>query len=227
MEFINIRNQKLNELEKRKTITLNYIKNAISFEGNYAMVEDTKKYIGYTLTKLQAQKTLEKQKEILTKKAIKEYEKNKNNFLTMIEELENCKIDDINLNINIEWVKNKTWGNNPNCEIYFFNYENSKRVFGNASGCGYDKESSAIAKALNQIKEVKALLNYNYEIALQKDNNITFRSALGYGADASGFDGGVGTNCFITIFEKCGYKMEHIASGKMFDSWIVRQIKNK
>lgn len=91
---------------------------------------------------------------------------------------------------------------------------------GYATGCGYDKESSAIAMALNQSHAVLKILCDYKESALAKgesDVRSTIssgrdnRSILGYGAGYAAipyFEGGVGVSSFWSIFKKCGYEVE-------------------
>ena len=53
--------------------------------------------------------------------------------------------------IRVEWVKNRTWGNNPRAAVSVYNTDgNAEHLNGSASGCGYDKESAAIDHALTE-----------------------------------------------------------------------------
>ena len=58
------------------------------------------------------------------------------------------------VDISVEWKKSRTWGANPSVVV-----RTSDGVYyGAASGCGYDKESAAIAEALNQSPAVLKVL---------------------------------------------------------------------
>jgi len=120
--------------------------------------------------------------------------------------------------VTVEWKKNRTWGSNPRAEaqIRFKNglceYFNS----GSVGGCGYDKESTAIANVLNQCNELKKLMYTKKD----KKSKLLNRDIFGYG---SGYgilpyiEGGVGASCYYKIFESLGFKFEKTASGKTFD----------
>ena len=118
------------------------------------------------------------------------------------------------ITISIEWTKSRTWGANPTAttRIYLENGQSEEYTY-KCSGCGYDKESTAIAGALNQSKSIIKLL-------LQLPENKLY----GYYKDEGhlpNLSGGVGTSCYPSIFSLGGYTMKHISSGKMFDSWII------
>lgn len=104
---------------------------------------------------------------------------------------------------------------------------------GSASGCGYDKQSAAIAQALNQSKEVKKAFCKYKEKALKKDKNadkdngvyttIDNRSAICYGFGYSPiptFEGGTGTNCFLQGFKLLGCTIEEL-HGNSTDAYII------
>ena len=94
---------------------------------------------------------------------------------------------------------------------------NAGTFTGTASGCGYDKESAAIAEALNQCDSVLQLLYTYKENALaagESDESKTAScgrsncSIIGYGAGYGAipyFEGGVGSSCFWSILKKCGF----------------------
>lgn len=124
------------------------------------------------------------------------------------------------INISVDWVKSRTWGNNPHAEIK----TNNGFFTGSASGYGYDKESAAVATALNQDFSVLKMLYDTKEKALQKGKENNSRNILGYGSGyytLPCFEGGVGVDCFRSIFENCGYNWEHVASGKTYDVYRV------
>lgn len=117
----------------------------------------------------------------------------------------------------------------------------SRTPYGAASGCNYDKESAAIAEALNQSPAVLKVLYTLKEKGLKRlsaqgralnpfhpqpiredrrsSNSICGKGA-GYGV-LPYFEGGVGSSCFWSILEKCGYSCRNTASGKRFDDYSV------
>lgn len=132
----------------------------------------------------------------------------------------------IDVKVSIECKKSKMWGNNPKAEAWatFINkFGHTDSVYvcsGSIGGCGYDKESTAVAECLNQIKEVlKPLFN------LKNDNIDTKNhSLIGYGAGYGilpNIEGGVGISCYNTIFNKIGYNFATIASGKTYDVYTI------
>lgn len=148
----------------------------------------------------------------------------------------------IEAKISIEWKKSKMWGSNPSAEcVYSFKNEDgelrSNRVSsGSIGGCGYDKQSTAVANCLNQINEILKPMyllknesmegNYNPKSSecltgyKPKDNRDLFGYGSGYGL-APSIEGGVGVSCYPSIFDKLGYKFETIASGKTFDVFTI------
>lgn len=119
------------------------------------------------------------------------------------------------LSISVEWVRNSYWGNNPHAEAR----TNTGVYDGKASGCGYDKESAAIAEALNQCDSVLKALYTLKENGLRaglsdRDSGAccgrSNGSICGYGAGYGAipyFEGGVGVSCFWSIFKKCGFSI--------------------
>lgn len=111
----------------------------------------------------------------------------------------------------VDWHRSQTWGMNPHARV------SAERVatYGRASGCGYDKQSAAIASAFNQNPEILKILYDHAEAG----------GVLPYGvstfADLPSFDGGCGVSCFYSIFEACGYTFRQVASGKMFDVYEI------
>lgn len=144
-------------------------------------------------------------------------------FIMDLESIENAPDVD-KIKIAVDWKKSSTWGMNPHAQIVTID-----GVFmGFASGCGYDKLSSAIASAFNQSSAVLKLLYEAKEKALEENGNDKEKAfaAVGYGSGASTFvkpffEGGVGVSCYKAIFENLGYTWEHVADGKYFDAFYV------
>lgn len=167
-------------------------------------------YYSEKLTKRQKEKlTKSEQKEILKNNIIKEYKKRLVKNLKKIDTIKNANDSIRSISINVEWVKNNTWGYNPHATVYTNNGEATE---GRASGCGYDKESAAIAEALNKNNDIIKLLYTfkNKKMTLKKTNN---HDILGYGSGYGVlpyFEGGVGVPSLLNIFKKLGYTItEH------------------
>ena len=135
------------------------------------------------------------------------------------------------VSISVEWSKNRTWGANPTATV-----RTSDGVFsGHASGCGYDKESAAVAEALNQSPAVMRMLYTAAENAMKSGKApaetgnascVSWRDILGYGSGYSllpYFERGVGVSCFWSIFKVCGYDCRSAGSGKTFDACAVER----
>lgn len=118
------------------------------------------------------------------------------------------------ITINIEWAKSKTWGANPTAtaQIWLDNGMVEDFTY-RCSGCGYDKESTVFAGALNQSKSIIKLL-----LELPENNLYGYYKRADF---LPSFSGGVGTSCYPSIFDLAGYKMQKTANGKMFDSWRI------
>ena len=189
-------------------------------EGNTATLR-------YYLTKLRIEQlekeviTIEEAQSIAIKRAVKKSKENENKKLKFIEEVGQAEEIET-ITINVEWTKNRTWGMNPTAYVYT---QYTGRTTGTASGCGYDKESTAIAEAFNKNKNIlKIIYNIKNE-ALKNDANISSRDAIGYGSGYYAvpyFEGGVGTNCFLSIFKGAGYEINEV-HGKISDSYIIRK----
>lgn len=111
----------------------------------------------------------------------------------------------------VEWHKSQTWGMNPRARV------SAERVatYGSASGCGYDKESAAIASAFNANPEILRII-YDHAEA-----GGVFPYGVSTFAGLPSFEGGCGVSCFYSIFEACGYTFRQVASGKMFDVYEI------
>ena len=198
--------KKLVEKENKKEL-----KKAIS-NLNKAKKEDFINlwYYSEKLTKRQKEKlTKSEQKEIIKNNIIKEYDGRLRKDLKRIDTIENANNNIISITINVDWVKNRTWGYNPHATIYT---NNGNITEGSASGCGYDKESTAIAEALNKNNDILKLLYTfkNKKMTAKKTNN---HDILGYGSGYGVlpyFEGGVGVSSLLYIFKKLGYTItEH------------------
>jgi hypothetical protein len=191
-----------NEIEKRILERKNLVLETAKTDLNHWMVKEImpKGKNNYTL-------------EYVEKRAEKFFSKELQKELTEFEAVLNApNVKEIT--INIEWAKSKTWGANPTAtaQIWLDNgrFENFSYK---CSGCGYDKESTVFAGALNQSKSIIKLL-----LELPENNLYGYFKRADFLPHLSG---GVGTSCYPSIFDLAGYKMAKTANGKMFDSWRI------
>ena len=173
--------------------------------------------------------TREKAVELARKRAAKEIEIRLEKKLARLDEAEKAPAISSG-SVSVEWKKNSTWGANPTA---LFLSIGQGETSGHASGCGYDKESTAIAEAFNSSPSALRVLYELGEDALTRGESpksktaasgYSWGSCIGYGA---GYDvlpyweGGVGSDCFWRILEKAGYKIRKAGSGKMFDCYTI------
>ena len=144
----------------------------------------------------------------------KEIEKEIEKKLAHLEAVANAPEVDY-ITVNVEYKRSSVWGYNPAVEVI----TNSESGFftGYASGCGYDKESAAVAEAFNKSLGIMKVLYTLKEKALEageSDESKTSctghdnRNCIGYGAGYSVipyFEGGVGVSCFWSILKKAGF----------------------
>lgn len=161
--------------------------------------------------------------EYTSKRIRRKYEKMLQSELELLEQIAQVKTP-YEITIYVNWVKNPYWGNNPHAEVR----DDRRKYFGSASGCGYDKQTAAIAEAANQSLQILKILCDKKEIELQKGGTETNRNIIGYGSGNSAIpklEGGVGISSFRTIFENCGYKWDDY-SGEKYDMYIATKKEN-
>lgn len=121
------------------------------------------------------------------------------------------------ISISVEWKKTRMWGNRPDATATFIGLGS---YYGSAGGAGYDKESTAIAQAINQSKEFLKCLYTVKDANPDTDNRELFGYGSGYGI-LPYLEGGVGVSCYPRIFEKIGYRWEGVSHGKTYDAYEV------
>lgn len=124
--------------------------------------------------------------------------------------------------LTVVWKKNSTWGSNPTATAEAKLKNGLKHTFssGSISGCGYDKQSTAVANALNQCNGLLKKLYKKKNANSRMKNGDLFGYGSGYGFLPS-FEGGVGVNCYNSILNKIGLKLETITSNKDLDVYKV------
>lgn len=117
------------------------------------------------------------------------------------------------ISVNVYYKRSSVWGYCPSVDVR----TNNGFSTGYASGCGYDKESAAVADAFNKDHSIlKALytIKENGLIAGLSDESKTActgvdnRNICGYGSGYGVipyFEGGVGVGCFWDILKRGGY----------------------
>lgn len=118
------------------------------------------------------------------------------------------------VSISVEWKKSQTWGHNPHATVYAA----KTTTTGRASGCGYDKQSTAIAAAFNDNPEVMAIIYTAIEAGVKPGYSVSDSVGLPY------FDGGCGVECFYKVFENCGYQFKKTADGRTFDCYSIEKM---
>lgn len=118
------------------------------------------------------------------------------------------------LTVCVEWAKSRTWGANPTATVTA-NDSHHYETTGHASGCGYDKESAAIASAMNANAAVLRILYTHAEKGGKFAYSVYTFAGLPY------FDGGCGVSCFRNVFEGCGYEWRDLVHRKTFDSYMM------
>lgn len=129
----------------------------------------------------------------------------------------------VSISITVDWSKNRYWGANPTVSIAWTDaageWHNVEKC-GHASGCGYDKHSSAVAAALNNCF-------YNLLWSARRKNMKNKPYGIGNYGGRLWFEGGVGMGCYYRVFEWLGYTLEHAADRQNFDLWRVTKKRAK
>lgn len=163
---------------------------------------------------------IEALKTYLISRKTKATEKEIQKQLTHLQTVEQAS-DLESITVSIEWKKSRMWGNNPTADArvcdkeYGHNYNS-----GSIGGCGYDKESTAIAQAVNQSNSFLKAMYQVKEQNVATNNRDLFGYGSGYGI-LPRLEGGVGVSCYPKIFETIGFVFKNTASGKTFDVYTV------
>ncbi len=143
----------------------------------------------------------------------RENERDRQKYLQRLEIAANApELED--LTVCVEWAKNRTWGANPTATVTV-NHDHRTETTGHASGCGYDKESAAIANAMNANAAVLRILYTHAEKGGKFAYSVYTFAGLPY------FDGGCGVSCFRNVFDGCGYRWENATHRKHFDMYTL------
>jgi len=129
------------------------------------------------------------------------------------------------LTITIEWKKSRMWGMNPHATGEARTTE-GKRLVGTAtaSGCGYCKGSTVIADLFNQFLRHKL-----YDSAVLARLTIVKPYGISLIIDEnkylSGFDGGIGEDCYSAISKAIGGTWKRLANTESVDVYEYKEIR--
>ena len=226
----------LNELKKSiKTESKKWAQDALKYLDENETIQQkeefTKRYYKKSIDALYKKNhaTTDSKKIKVLKNLIKSYyERFLNKDVATVEHMETLLDSDLKINkilIAIEWKKSRTWGNNPYAEVkVFYNNNHIETFTGSASGCGYDKRSSATAEALNKCELLKALLYKAENKRLKNHSEVTRRDFIGYGSGYGAiprFEGGVGFRSHETILNNLNFKTSlYDESSATYDLYI-------
>lgn len=217
MEFKNLRHLYIESVKIEKAKYHFYIENGYikSWSDKEKENPDPDRGLKYNLTAtrwqhyLKSEITRVKAVELAIKRYDRQKEKEMKKMLFWLDDVANAP-DLTFMNVNVKFVRSATWGYNPHATVS----TNFGTFYGKASGCGYDKESAAVAQALNQNASVMKVLYSLKEKALEKGISDN-RTALGCGSYGvvPYFEGGVGVGCFWKILKQAGFEI-HETYGK-------------
>ena len=204
-------NNGISAIENRKNEVINGVKNSAKLELTWWLAQ----YLPQNRNKFNSLDP-DQQKTYLIDRIEKSFAKQSEKFASRVNQIFEAERVIKSITITIEWKKNSTWGSNPTAtaEIRFLKGGYSSYSSGSVSGCGYDKESTAFAQALNQCDEFIKML-YRFE------NSEIYGFRRAEGEYFPHLSGGVGVSCYYSIFDFLGYKMDNTASGKTFDVYQI------
>lgn len=120
------------------------------------------------------------------------------------------------IEIRVEWNKSRAWGYNPSVEAWT---TGSYYETGRASGCGYDKESAAIGKALADSLSLQRFIIENLG-KLKNEYGIETKWGIAHLSI-----GGKGVSNLLNIFRKVkGWTINEM-HGKTFDGYRIERKK--
>lgn len=203
--FNNLKNEVIESIKKEERNTFKIIETV----GMLKYHSTAKRWEQYEKGEISKQQLIE----FARKRAVKMYAKKLDKYLKKIDDVANAKsVKEIV--IAVEWKKSVTWGHNARAEVNAHGVITS----GYAVGAGYDKESAAIAQALN---DNNAILKILYEL---KENSIKEGQALGWSIEGydvlPAFYPGVGISCYWEAFKRAGYSVKNI-NGNIY--YIVKE----
>ena len=156
---------------------------------------------------------LDELKQFAIARNAKKYERATAHELDRLERIANAGTVD-RITIRVEWNRSSVWGYNPTATVEVGGSKGFQRLYGHASGCGYDKRSAAVGEALSSCPEMLKILCDMKEKAIADQGGVEYTKpgsnekyieyGAGYGAIPY-FEGGVGFSCFDRILIKAGF----------------------
>lgn len=126
------------------------------------------------------------------------------------------------LHLSITWKRSRTWGHNPH--LYWEAYlADGTWTSGRCtcSGCGYDKESTVVAEACNEVLSGMLWRKRN------KKGETPYGIYRGKDWYFPRFEGGVGMSCYYSIIAFLGGKLKRTATGDDYDKYVATFAKAK
>jgi hypothetical protein len=216
--------------------TMQHLKNAIIQEKEKKFKEDCEKLKteeGIKQFSIWYKKDYKNNPEAKFKKFL-EQKKNKEiaEALKKIEEAKNSPNLPNDFIITIEWKSSRMWGSNPKA------YTNYGFEGSSIGGCGYDKQSTATAQALNSSPSILKLLYQAKDKAIKEHSNEKNtdgtskttsdlnRQYLSYGSGYNilpSFEGGTGVESHRAIIEGLGLKWQRLTNTPNTDIFIIKR----
>lgn len=178
----------------------------------------------YKAGKLPRKEAVQRAAARMDKQLAKEYNKRVEKLHRVAEAPELLRVD-----IRVNWVRSRTWGVNPHCEVIVETETGCTVYTGTASGCGYDKQTAAIGNTLNQSDAVLKMLytaKERYKGRIGTEWNDGNRKYIAYGAGYGVlpyFEGGVGMGSFESVFNFCGFVLTHMDHSSAYDHYIFKR----
>ena len=218
MKYSNIAALVIETAENTKTKQAEYIRKPEYYSlRQYSTATRWNQFQAGTITREQAEA-------YATARMIKQTDKRTAAAIERLETYENAPTLK-SVTISVEWKRSRTWGANPTATATYYNGRYGQTT-GTASGCGYDKESAAVADALNKIPSAMKALCECKENAIKAGKqaraewNDSNADVIAYGAGYGAipyFEGGVGMSSTRKVLEAAGYKCTHETHGKYYD----------
>ena len=130
--------------------------------------------------------------------------------------------------VSVDWVRSSTWGLNPHATVtihyggdqyYWMDY------MGTASGCGYDKLSTAIASAINQSAVFRRDISMLYLSRRRYSKDRIPCGISGSSWTIPHFEGGTGFSSFDSIMRELGFNRTSFAESKNHDYYLYKRKK--
>lgn len=189
-ELTNIREALKLETLERNEETQKAIAESETALRHHSTARRWEQYQGGHITRQQAEA-------FAVSRAEKQKAKELNAKLARIENAEKTEVKHASISIMIEWKRSRTWGYNPTAYVTLTAETSAgeytkQTATGTASGCGYDKESTAVSEALNSLPIIDAELIRAKDACALNDKKMPYGS--GYGAMPY-IEGGTGMGC--------------------------------